>query len=233
MKIKIVPRSSIVGRLPEGCSALPLNAKQAAVACFSEGDLRSFGRGGEGSAGGRQERSRASRNVSALGGRQDFVLYVKGIRGASVPIYVHVRRDVWLETSMTESTLKKLFSKVFSDTMRRWKWAPNNLHVLIAARPSSRWLARSRLPRREGVLAGINSIEINPKLLKSYSPHAHWRCLVHEFAHLKRNLEPGVIMKGRAWRGGHDDRFCDLLGMVDPIVANSPKDCRYYRDDVT
>lgn len=72
-------------------------------------------------------------------------------------------------------------------------------------------------------------ISLNRVLVAEYDLRAIERTLLHELAHHRRGEESWPI-KQIANRG-HDDRFCSMLAEVDPIVASSPKDCRYFTDD--
>ena len=149
---------------------------------------------------------------------------------ADALVLVYVSDKVWAASSISQRSFGELFLDAYAQAQRHWDWSPSRLIVTVAPLvPAARMGLALIWP--ESLLWDNASyrLMLNPKLLIGYSSRSIWRVIVHELAHLKRAREP---IPPKEETGGHDARFCELLGMVDPIVAKNPVDCIMFRDDV-
>jgi len=141
----------------------------------------------------------------------------------SVSVSVFVSSKTWAKSKVSPDALASIFESAFESTYRHWGWVPDSLTVTIDP---------SMTPARMGMAASGDyaayRIFLNYRLLASYTAKSIWRVIVHELAHLKREREPVRSPQGS---GGHDHRFCELLGLVDELVASNPEDCMRFRDD--
>ena len=222
MKIKIVPRKYVPSVLPDGCTTLAVDGKQSAIACFSSKDLQAIVARNNRVVGRRP--GRESQREADSGHDGDFQFQVKSARGVSTIVFVQASNEMWAESSISRRGLTDLFAKAFAATMKHWGWMPSHLHVRIVARASTKWMGLSRIRRHKGIYL----MWLNPRLLRDYSSQSIWRVIIHELAHQKRSRESEQPKDGE---GDHDDRFCELLGMIDKIAAKNPDDCKHFRDD--
>lgn len=111
---------------------------------------------------------------------------------------------------------------------RAWGWVPRGL--MISFHDSRRTMGLAYHTPTDPRVATQRDISLNRRLLAEYDLPSIERTVLHELAHLLRFDEawPNVRLGSK----GHDERFCELLAQVDPIVASSPKECRYFTDDV-
>lgn len=110
-----------------------------------------------------------------------------------------------------------------------WSWDPTGLSISFFTGRRAMGLAYH--PGR-----GDRRIALHHDLLARYDLDSVARTVLHELCHHAREeLHPrgDIHAYGRAAAAtlAHDQKFCEMLAMVDPAVASSPASCRYFDDD--
>lgn len=144
-------------------------------------------------------------------------------RALNGPYTILQFHEPWTKKSAyTIEQIVSIINDALGTTFRLWDgWAPTALWI----RPmqSDRVMGRAS-PLRDG----FKSLELNRTLFTEYSADSIRRTILHELAHHKR-FDEGELGPG----DGHDERFCELLAMVDEVVRAEPRTrCRYFTDDI-
>jgi hypothetical protein len=121
------------------------------------------------------------------------------------------------------AALHEVIAKACATVFRVWGWAPVGLVVQIHKTGRAMGMAFS-----PGLKNRRISLHVN--LLTRYDLGSIERTVLHELAHHAREE---MYPRPRAQiRDGHDARFCEMLGRVDPTVRGDYQQCRFFNDAV-
>jgi len=119
------------------------------------------------------------------------------------------------------SVVTKLIEQARVLVKESWSWEPNDLRVLTHNQGKAMGIAYA--PGK-----GIHRISLHTKLLNEYDEMSIFRVIIHELCHHYREEKwPRELTMANA----HDERFCEALTIVDPLVKDNPKECTYFTDE--
>lgn len=157
---------------------------------------------------------------------QSFVPYKRSDlkRAGAGEGFVFVRHDSERrKPAHTEQALISAIEESMSIFHRRWGFVPTRLAVVIKEmKPmGSSWTKSAREP---------HIMSLSWRLVSEYGMKSIKRTILHELSHFYRaNLNGYKAMRPKH---GHDAKFCDILGAVDPLVGASKAQCRFFQDDI-
>ena len=150
----------------------------------------------------------------------------KKIKYAECPEIGAVRYDDWGSVSKKSAhSFDEVHRQVVADVLecaKAWKWLPTGL--TISFHSSGRAAGLAYEPGN-----GNRRISIRRDILEKYDIKSLSRLVLHELCHHAREeLHPRRLI---TTENAHDERFCEMLRMVDSVVAAEPMSCRYFTDD--
>jgi hypothetical protein len=150
----------------------------------------------------------------------------KKIKYAECPEIDTIRYDDWGSTAKKSAhSFEALHAQIVADVLacaKAWKWLPTGL--VVGFHPSGRAMGLAYSPG-----GGDRRISLNKELLAKYDLGSISRTVRHELCHHAREeLHPRPRFRGY---NSHDGKFCEMLRLVDPIVAAKPLSCQYFTDD--
>lgn len=105
---------------------------------------------------------------------------------------------------------------------KAWGWVPTGLNIEFHDGSKAMGLAYN--PGE-----GNRRISLNRRLFTSYDLDSIYRTTLHELCHHAREeLHKRVRFRGF---NSHDEKFCEMLGMVDEKVRGSAKMCQFFTDE--
>jgi predicted SprT family Zn-dependent metalloprotease len=102
-------------------------------------------------------------------------------------------------------------------TKLKWNWVPIRPTVSFHSKSNAMGLAYN-----PG--GGEHIISLNVRMLADYNMKSIFRVMLHEWCHHFRDE------KFPRTTDPHDSKFCELLSIVDPIVADNRKECTFFTD---
>jgi hypothetical protein len=104
---------------------------------------------------------------------------------------------------------------------RQWQWRPDGLSVMVHEDDSAMGLAY-----KPG--DGDRRISLKADLFTNYDLESIRRTVLHELCHHAR--EELFVRDRFPGFDSHDAKFCELLGMVDPVIRSDPRACEFFTD---
>jgi hypothetical protein len=148
------------------------------------------------------------------------------LRIAQCPVIGQVRVEGWGKVSRrsahTFEGLVGAIGNAVSACAKHWQWRADGLSVMIHEGDSAMGLAY-----RPG--DGDRRVSLKADLFSLYDLDSIYRTLLHELCHHAR--EELYVRDRHPGFDSHDEKFCEMLGMVDPEVGNDPVGCRFFTDE--
>jgi predicted SprT family Zn-dependent metalloprotease len=156
-----------------------------------------------------------------------------GVTRAPCPLIGEVRYDGWADTVRHSAhRFEALHGAVVAAVeacAAAWNWQPTGLTLSFF--PGGRAVGLAYQPGR-----GDRRIALSRELLAKYDITSVKRAILHELCHHAREeLFPRPLTgysRELAALMSHDEKFCEMLAKVDPVVAADPRSCRYFNDDM-
>jgi hypothetical protein len=156
-------------------------------------------------------------------------LQAVAVRDPAVPLDLVTYRGFEKARKRSAHTLAQLHGQVvraLAAARQAWGWGPRALEVSFHETGRAYGLAYA--PGSEASKA-LCRVSLSHKLLRDYDLASAWRVLVHELCHHYREE---AWPRTRATKStSHDERFCEALAKVDPVVGSDPQACRFFTDE--
>lgn len=148
------------------------------------------------------------------------------IRSAMMrPMFIERWSLVEGKTPHSVDDFRSVLNDALVDVWRAWGWAPRALVIRFTINKNGVYGSATKPESSDG----SQIIGLSPKLMGYYTLHSIKRTILHELAHHKVYDEE---FDGDASIPPHGDRFCELLGMVDPLVVGNKRECVHFTDDI-
>lgn len=165
-----------------------------------------------------------------------FVEPSEGLKGSMVPyhdaalarhghraFYVHGLSEYGKRSAHAHRDVERTIRDAAIAFFRKIRYLPPNLRFSFF--PIKNAMGRATLASDP---SAMHRIQINPRLIESYSLRSLERVVLHELSHHYRHAMEGYVLLDNP----HDAEFCNVLGQVDPTVRAERKHCEKFRDDV-
>lgn len=155
----------------------------------------------------------------------------RDVRRAETTAAGEVRVEGWRRvartTAHTAEALAGAIERATAACFAAWGWRAEGAAVRIFL-PSERKHAMG-LAYRPGI--GHRLMGLSARLLTDYALESVERTLLHELCHHAREEIFSRSTNRLSQADMHDEAFCRMLGMVDPVVRGNQDACRYFAAD--